>query len=374
MQNNTSPQSLTDDQVMEMADAHNDSCLDYGAYASYNDPQPRLEYNNEEERHVNTCTIKGHCDDCYAYMGGDPTPPPAFTGERALDTAMKPADKQKAAVQEELADRILARLTKLGACEETSMRQRFASIIRTHQGAFGKSQSTTRISREVYNTTVQRLAIQGKIRRLQATDGPRYIALAEAPKGHFSKGVWLHRDAVDNASETFNSRRHRYEAKMERYFVYASGQQEPTQYAGKMPLTDDAIQPHMDETYIGEKAEEETFGNSYEDKVQAEYLDAILPADSEAPETARLINRSFVKTKRLPLKQQIRNLRRIKQQEASGQGARNTKRAQKRYFAQPDKLEESKLHYAAQQILAREKAAFHQADDATPEGSEENAA
>ncbi len=100
-------------------------------------------------------------------------------------------------------------------------------------------------------------------------------------------------------------------------------------------------------------SQEAHFGLNYESaRFDATYEDAQL-ATRSATEPRQVLVRN-------PRPMAADKQRLVEIQLKSGQGFRNTKRAQRRYFAKPEKQLERRIHEHAQRILAEEKARFNQ--------------
>jgi hypothetical protein len=228
----------------------------------------------------------------------------------------------KVTVQEVLAEKIMERLNRLAASEERELR-----------GAFSK------IPARVYETALERLSIMEMIRKVQSRqDGVVYVAKADATREELAAASRRYRKVEAQSDETT------FHAKI---FGIT--------YAQRMPKPAKAERPGLDPEDAGATSQTETFGLSYEAAAQASFEEAVLPFESEAAETASILNRELVTKREVGAHQQSLIQRQLK----SGQGSRNTKRAQRRYFAKPEKQMERRIHEHAQRVLAEEKARFN---------------
>ncbi len=235
----------------------------------------------------------------------------------------------KVAVQEVLAEKIMERLNKLAASEERELR-----------GAFSK------IPARVYETALERLSIMKMIRKVQSRqDGVVYVAKADATREQLATAASRYRK-VAAASE------HQAEPRT-RYLRYSVKKETELRYADPHPLTDDSVTAEHDEFLAGSMSQEAHFGLNYESaRFDATYEDAQL-ATRSAMEPRQVLVRN-------PRPMAADKQRLVEIQLKSGQGFRNTKRAQRRYFAKPEKQLERRIHEHAQRVLAEEKARFNQ--------------
>ena len=234
--------------------------------------------------------------------------------------------QKKVAVQEALAGRIMQRLEKLAATEEREMRQAFAAI-----------------PARVYETTLQRLASMNRIRKVGTKDGIVFVAKAKASKQELAAAAKRYR-AERALSEEL--------AKPEtRHFRYSVIKETTLRYADPHPLTDDAIPAHLDADALGAASQEEHFGLSYE----YAQLEATHEEAQRATQAAQEPRQILVGESR-PMAADKKRL--VEIQLKSGQGFRNAKRAQRRYFAKPENELARRVHEHAQAILAEEKAKF----------------
>lgn len=234
----------------------------------------------------------------------------------------------KVAVQEVLAEKIMERLNKLAASEERELR-----------GAFSK------IPARVYETALERLAIMKTIRKIRSKDGIVFIAKTEATTEQLVAAARRYRDveAVSRSQAEPETRYLRYSERMETTLYYAKPH----------PLTDDAVTAEHDEFLAGSMSQEAHFGLNYE----AARFDATHEEAQLATAAATEPRQVLVGSSR-PMAADKKRL--VEIQLKSGQGFRNAKRAQRRYFAKPEKQLERRIHEHAQRILAEEKAKFDQ--------------
>jgi len=243
-----------------------------------------------------------------------------------MRNSMSAEARTKVAVMEALTGKIAERLERLAASEERELRGAF-SMVPAH----------------VYETTLERLELQRAIRRVRSRrDGLVLVAKADATNEQLAAAAARYRE-VEDASRV-------QALPAMRYLRYQNGET-TLRYADPHPLTDDRIAPEHDEDLAGALSQEAGFGISGTD---ASHADAQL-ATREA--TA---GRQVLASASRPMAADKQRLVQI--QLKTGQGFRNARRAQRRYFQKPEKQLERRCRELARRILAEEKARFHEED------------
>lgn len=122
----------------------------------------------------------------------------------------------------------------------------------------------------------------------------------------------------------------------------------------RIAYLEDEHKPELDPTMAGHNAENEEYGDAYAAALNADYLDAVTEFPADLPQAAAMANRAKVAAKKIAEDKK----RLVETQIRTGQGRRNAKRAQRRYFAKPENALRREIREHAQKILAEEARRF----------------